>query len=130
MGGFRIQGRSAEAAERVIEDAVAVQEAGAFCIVLEGMPQDVAAEVTARLAIPTIGIGAGPDCDGQVLVCNDILGMDLSFSPRFVKRYARLQELAGQAFEAFAADVRQGGFPGPEHSFQRKKGPLKVAKLY
>lgn len=130
MGGFRVQGRSEEAAERIVRDAVAVEEAGAFCVVLEGMPRDVAAEVTARLAIPTIGIGAGPDCDGQVLVCNDILGMDLSFSPRFVKRYARLQETAVEAFSAFRAEVRAGDFPGPEHSFSRRRGPRKVAKLY
>jgi 3-methyl-2-oxobutanoate hydroxymethyltransferase len=130
MGGFRIQGRTEEAAERVIRDALAVEEAGAFCLVLEGIPSDVAAEITARLEIPTIGIGAGPHCSGQVLVCNDILGMDLSFAPKFVKRYARLQETATEAFEQFAAEVRAGDFPGPEHSFKRKGAPRKVAKLY
>ncbi len=130
MGGFRVQGRTDEAAERVIRDALAVEEAGAFCLVLEGIPSDVAAEITARLAIPTIGIGAGPHCSGQVLVCNDILGMDLSFAPKFVKRYAKLQETATEAFEQFAAEVRSGDFPGPEHSFKRKGAPRKVAKLY
>ena len=130
MGGFRIQGRSGDQADAVIRDALAVQEAGAFCLVLEGMPSDVAAEITQRLDIPTIGIGAGVHCDGQVLVCNDILGMDLSFAPRFVKRYARLEETAVEAFETFASEVRDGSFPGPEHSFRRRGTPRKVAKIY
>jgi len=130
MGGFRIQGRSEAQAEAVVRDALAVQEAGAFCLVLEGMPSDVAAEITQRLDIPTIGIGAGLHCDGQVLVCNDILGMDLSFAPRFVKRYARIEETAVEAFEQFASEVREGHFPGPEHSFRGRGAPRKVAKLY
>ena len=130
MGGFRIQGRGDSAADVVIRDAVAVQDAGAFCLVLEGMPSDVAAEITQRLDIPTIGIGAGIHCDGQVLVCNDILGMDLSFAPKFVKRYARMEETAVEAFGTFAAEVRLGTFPGPEHSFRSNSGALKVAKLY
>lgn len=130
MGGFRIQGRTDESAERVIRDALAVEAAGAFCLVLEGIPADVAAEITNRLDIPTVGIGAGVHCSGQVLVCNDILGMDLSFAPKFVKRYARFEELAVEAFETFAKEVREGSFPGPEHSFKRKGAPRKVAKLY
>lgn len=130
MGGFRVQGRTEEAAERVIRDAVAVEAAGAFCVVLEGIPADVAAEITNRLSIPTIGIGAGIHCDGQVLVCNDILGLDLSFAPKFVKRYARMEESAVAAFEAFADEVRTGAFPGPEHSFKSRGKPVKVAKLY
>ncbi|MBT3219714.1 MAG: 3-methyl-2-oxobutanoate hydroxymethyltransferase [Proteobacteria bacterium] len=130
MGGFRVQGRSDAAADQVVRDALAVQEAGAFCIVLEGMPTDVAAEITARLDIVTVGIGAGPHCDGQVLVCNDILGMDLSFSPRFVKRYAQLEETAVEAFSAYAEEVRESVFPGPEHSFTRKRAPRRLAKLY
>lgn len=130
MGGFRIQGRTDETAEQVIRDAIAVEQAGAFCVVLEGMPSDVAAEITERLAIPTIGIGAGVSCDGQVLVCNDILGMDLSFAPKFVKRYARFEETAVGAFKAYADEVRTGVFPGPEHSFKRKRAPAKLAKLY
>ena len=129
MGGFKIQGRSEEAAERVVRDALAVQDAGAFCIVLEGMPMDVASEITERLDIPTVGIGAGVGCDGQVLVCNDLLGMDLSFKPRFVKRYAELQTTIVQAVQTFADEVRSGAFPGPEHSFRRKT-PRQVAKLY
>ncbi len=130
MGGFRVQGRTEEAAERVVRDALAVEEAGAFCVVLEGIPADLAAEITHRLRVPTIGIGAGPHCDGQVLVCNDILGLDLAFAPRFVKRYARLEETAVEAFRTFAKEVRAGSFPGPEHSFRRKGPPRRVAKLY
>lgn len=130
MGGFRIQGRTDDDAERVVRDALAIEQAGAFCIVLEGIPSDVASEITERLAIPTIGIGAGPHCDGQVLVCNDILGMDLSFAPKFVKRFARVEETAVGAFQAFADEVRAGTFPGPEHSFTRKAAPRAVAKLY
>ena len=129
MGGFKVQGRSDQDAERVVRDALAVEAAGAFCIVLEGMPMDVATEITSRLSIPTIGIGAGPSCDGQVLVCYDLLGFDLAFKPRFVKRFAELETTIIGAMEAFAAEVRQGEFPGPEHSFRRKT-PRKVAKLY
>lgn len=129
MGGFKIQGRSEDDGERLVRDALAVEEAGAFCVVLEGIPRELAAEITARLSIPTIGIGAGPDCDGQVLVCNDVLGLDLSFEPKFVKRFARLEEDAVGALEAFAAEVRSGDFPGPEHSFHRKR-PTKLARLY
>lgn len=130
MGGFRIQGRSDEGADQVIRDALAVEKAGAFCVVLEGIPSDVAAEISTRLHVPTIGIGAGANCDGQVLVCNDILGLNLTFEPRFVKRYARFEETAVGAFQAFAAEVRAGTFPGPEHSFTRRRAPARVAKLY
>lgn len=130
MGGFRVQGRTADAAAEVIADAEAVAEAGAFCLVLEGIPTPVAADITARLDIPTIGIGAGPQCDGQVLVCNDLLGMDLSFQPKFVKRYAQLQDVMIGAFEQYAAEVRDGSFPGPEHGFSMKSPPVQLAKLY
>jgi len=129
MGGFKVQGRTEESAERVVRDALAVAEAGAFCIVLEGVPMDVATEITEKLAIPTIGIGAGPHCDGQVLVCNDILGMDLTFAPRFVKRYARLEEVITDAVGNYAKEVREGAFPAEEHSFKRKT-PRRIAKLY
>lgn len=129
MGGFKVQGRSTAAADRVVRDAVAIAEAGAFCVVLEGMPMDVAAEITARLDVPTIGIGAGAQCDGQVLVCNDLLGMDLSFAPKFVKRFARLEETILGAVGDYAKEVREGSFPGPEHSFTRRS-PRQVAKLY
>ena len=129
MGGFKVQGRSEAAARQVVADALAVADAGAFCIVLEGVPQDVGAEITERLDIPTIGIGAGPDCDGQVLVCNDILGMDLGFKPKFVKRYAELQTTMTDAFKAFGDEVRTGAFPDNAHSFTRKNR-ANVAKLY
>ena len=128
MGGFRVQGRTEDAAAAVLQDALAVQDAGAFCVVLEGMPTPVAEHITRKLQIPTIGIGAGPHCSGQVLVCNDILGMDLSFRPRFVKRYAELETTAIHALQAYAEEVRAGAFPGPEHGFDAK--PKKLARLY
>ena len=105
---------------QVLEDALAVAAAGAFCVVLEGVPAGLAQEITAQLDIPTIGIGAGPNCDGQVLVCNDLLGMDLSFKPKFVKRYATLQHTIVDAVSEYAKEVRSGSFPGPEHCFTRK----------
>jgi 3-methyl-2-oxobutanoate hydroxymethyltransferase len=117
LGGFKVQGRDEEAARRIREDAVAVQEAGAFCIVLEMIPAPLAAELTSELAIPTIGIGAGPACDGQVLVCNDLLGMDERFKPRFVKRFAHLDGTVRSAVAGFVEEVHKGVFPGPEHSF-------------
>jgi 3-methyl-2-oxobutanoate hydroxymethyltransferase len=128
MGGFRVQGRDQAGAERVVRDAEAVADAGAFCVVLEGVPVDVAAEITARLGVPTVGIGAGPQCDGQVLVCTDLLGMNLSFQPRFVKRYATLQDTIQDAVKAYAAEVREGVFPAQEHSFTRK-APRTLAKM-
>ena len=94
------------------------------------MPAELAAEITASLAIPTIGIGAGPQCDGQVLVCNDILGLDLSFAPKFVKRFARLEEVAADAFRAYGEEVRSGAFPTEEHSFRSKRRPVQLARLY
>lgn len=130
MGGFRVQGRTEEAADQVVADAIAVAEAGAFCVVLEGMPSLVARQITQRLDVPTIGIGAGPDCDGQVLVCNDVLGMDLSFRPKFVKRYAELQTHIIDAVGAYAQEVRGHVFPGTEHGFSMTRAPVKLAKLY
>jgi 3-methyl-2-oxobutanoate hydroxymethyltransferase len=129
MGGFRVQGRTDGEAERVLEDALAVEEAGAFMVVLEGIPAALAGEITARLAIPTIGIGAGVACDGQVLVVNDLLGLDLSFEPKFVKRFARLEEVVVGAVEAYAAEVRSGAFPDASHSFEARHKP-KIARLY
>jgi 3-methyl-2-oxobutanoate hydroxymethyltransferase len=130
MGGFRVQGRTDSEAERLLNDAAAVEEAGAFLLVLEGIPRDLAAEITSRVSIPTIGIGAGVACDGQVLVCNDLLGMDLTFQPKFVKRFARFEELAIDAFQQFANEVRAGEFPAPEHTFESKRSPAKIARLY
>jgi 3-methyl-2-oxobutanoate hydroxymethyltransferase len=117
MGGHRVQGRGEARRARVLADARAVQEAGAFAVVLEGVPADLAAEITAELAIPTIGIGAGAGCDGQVLVLHDLLGLS-DWTPSFVKQYANLGALASQAARAFAEDVAQGKFPGAEHSYR------------
>ncbi|HIJ81686.1 MAG TPA: 3-methyl-2-oxobutanoate hydroxymethyltransferase [Desulfuromonadales bacterium] len=116
MGGYKVQGR-AEQAERIMADALAVQEAGAFSVVLEGIPAELAARITAELTIPTIGIGAGPSCDGQVLVIHDILGLCEKYSPKFVKRYADLAPLISAAVRDYVDDVRTGRFPTDEHSF-------------
>lgn len=115
MGGYRVQGRSAAERERVIEDALAVEAAGAFAIVLEGVPADLAREITGRLRVPTIGIGAGVHCDGQVLVLHDLLGLS-DWAPSFAKCYANLGALASQAARRFAEEVAHRKFPGEEHS--------------
>jgi 3-methyl-2-oxobutanoate hydroxymethyltransferase len=117
MGGYRIQGKTEAQRERLFDDALAVQEAGAFAIVLEGMPSALAAEITEKLSIPTIGIGAGPGCDGQVLVMQDLLGLFEEFRPRFVKRFGELRKPVAEAVRAYAAEVREGTFPAQEHSF-------------
>jgi 3-methyl-2-oxobutanoate hydroxymethyltransferase len=122
MGGYKVQGRTAEAAARLLKDAVALERAGAFSLVLEGLPWQVAGAVTEAVGIPTIGIGAGPRCDGQVLVTNDLLGLFDEFTPKFVKRYANLRETLLQAFGQFREEVRAGAFPGPEHSFSLEAG--------
>lgn len=118
MGGYRVQGRGEAARARVLDDARAVQEAGAFAVVLEGMPAELAAEITRELEIPSIGIGAGVDCDGQVLVMHDMLGLADGFTPSFVKQYASLGSVAAAAARAFAEDVANGKFPGEEHSYR------------
>ncbi|MFA6823871.1 MAG: 3-methyl-2-oxobutanoate hydroxymethyltransferase [Geobacter sp.] len=116
MGGYRVQGRK-DQAERIIEDALAVQAAGAFAVVLEGIPSKLAARITEQLAIPTIGIGAGPACDGQVLVIHDILGLCEKYSPKFVKRYADLGPVITEASRQYVSEVKEGLFPTEEHSF-------------
>lgn len=116
LGGYKVVGRDAEA-EKVMEDARAVEAAGAFSVVLEKVPEGLAARITQGLAIPTIGIGAGVRCDGQVLVVDDMLGLFTDFRPKFVKRYAELGRSADEAIAAYAADVRARSFPAPEHSF-------------
>ncbi|MBI0294750.1 3-methyl-2-oxobutanoate hydroxymethyltransferase [Streptomyces sp. PRKS01-29] len=116
-GGYPVQGRGEEAAQQLLRDAKAVQDAGAFAVVLELVPAELAAEVTRSLHIPTVGIGAGPDCDGQVLVWTDMAGMTDGRVPRFVKSYARLREGLGDAARAFAEDVVGGAYPAEEHSF-------------
>ena len=130
LGGFKVQGRGAHGADQLMRDALAVQEAGAFSVVLEMVPAELAEEVSDALHIPTIGIGAGVGCDGQVLVCNDLLGFNLGFTPRFLKRYAELEATMVAAVSTFAQEVRAGTFPTAEHSFHRKRGPRKVSKLY
>jgi len=125
MGGHKVQGRrrgnAAGQRERVIQDALAVEAAGAFAVVLEGIPADLAAEITARLEIPTIGIGAGVGCDGQILVLHDVLGLCDRFSPKFAKRYAEVWQVAADAIGAYAADVRSRAFPTDAHSFHTLK---------
>lgn len=117
FGGFRVQGRGDVGRAQVIEDALAVQAAGAFAVVLEGIPADLGREVSQRLEIPTIGIGAGPDCDGQVLVMHDLLGLN-DWTPSFVKQYANLGALASQAARAYADEVRHRKFPDAKHSYR------------
>lgn len=116
LGGYRVQGRG-DAAERVLRDAEAVQEAGAFAVVMEMVPGEVAAQVTQKLQIPTIGIGAGNQCDGQVLVWQDAFGLRTGRMPRFVKQYADVRSVLLDAARAFDAEVKSGAFPGPEHTF-------------
>jgi 3-methyl-2-oxobutanoate hydroxymethyltransferase len=116
LGGYKVVGRAGEA-EKVMADARACEAAGAFSIVLEKVPQGLSGRITAALSIPTIGIGAGVDCDGQVLVIDDMLGLFTDFRPKFVKRYAELGKLADAAIATYAAEVRDRQFPGPEHGF-------------
>ena len=116
LGGYRVQGRG-DTASRVLRDAEAVQEAGAFAVVMEMVPGDVAAEVTAKLEIPTIGIGAGNQCDGQVLVWQDAFGLRTGRLPRFVKQYADLRSVLLDAARAYDSEVKSAAFPGPEHTF-------------
>jgi 3-methyl-2-oxobutanoate hydroxymethyltransferase len=118
MGGYRVQGRTGEAQQRLIEDARILQEAGAFSIVLEAIPMGLAESITETLTIPTIGIGAGSSCDGQVLVLHDVLGLFERFVPKFVKGYANLKEEAVKAIMQFKGEVERGEFPGEEQSFK------------
>jgi 3-methyl-2-oxobutanoate hydroxymethyltransferase len=117
MGGFRVQGKTDDDAERVLRDARALEEAGAYSIVLEGIPMNLARRITESVSVPTIGIGAGPDCDGQVLVCYDFLGMFRDLQPKFVKRFAELGEAVVNATRDYVNEVRDGSFPSAAHSF-------------
>jgi 3-methyl-2-oxobutanoate hydroxymethyltransferase len=123
FGGYKVQGRSDPAARQVIEDARAVVEAGAYALVLEGLPAAVAKAITAEVPVPTIGIGASRHCDGQVLVLYDLLGMDESFQPKFLKKYDNLAARVRGAVQAYAGEVRAGAFPGDEHAFGKKEKP-------
>ncbi|ADU96676.1 3-methyl-2-oxobutanoate hydroxymethyltransferase [Thermovibrio ammonificans] len=116
-GGYRLRGRTKEERVRILEDAKAVEEAGAVAVVLEKIPADLAKEITESLSIPTIGIGAGPFCDGQVLVFHDLVGLFTDFKPKFVKRYAELGREAEEAVKSFIKEVQEGKFPGEEHSY-------------
>ncbi len=120
LGGFKVQGRSADAAARIFEDAHAVEEAGAFALVLEGVPAPLARQITEALRIPTIGIGAGPDCDGQIQVFHDVLGL-LDYTPRHAKRFAELGAAIRTAIGQYAAEVQGGAFPDAAHSFDAER---------
>jgi 3-methyl-2-oxobutanoate hydroxymethyltransferase len=125
LGGFKVQGREPETARRIREDAKALAEAGCFAVVLECVPSALAAEVTREIAVPTIGIGAGPDCDGQVLVFHDVMGLTRDLRPRFVRRYADLSAAIEEAAKGFTRDVKSGGFPAAEESFTSGKTALR-----
>lgn len=128
LGGFKVQGKDIETARKMIDDALAIEEAGAFCLVLECVPTPLAKLITEKLQIPTIGIGAGPYCDGQVLVIYDVLGLYPRFTPKFVKKYINLQEHVADALQQYREEVSARTFPGPEHSFAMSDEVLK--KLY
>ncbi|WP_045116958.1 3-methyl-2-oxobutanoate hydroxymethyltransferase [Plesiocystis pacifica] len=129
FGGFKVQAREEAEAQRLREEALMLQDAGCFSMVLEGIPAPLATEVSASLSIPTIGIGAGNGCDGQVLVMQDLLGLDDNFKPKFVKRYAELADTVRDAFSEYAREVRSRAFPGKEHTFKAKKRKSKDAGL-
>lgn len=124
FGGFKVQGKTADSARKLLEDAHAVEEAGAFAVVLEAIPAELAALVSAELTIPTIGIGAGAGCDGQVLVNQDMLGMFHDFTPKFVRRFAEVGEVMRGAYAEYDRCVKDGTFPAPEHCYQAPDGVL------
>lgn len=125
LGGFKVQGKSADTAKRLIDDAMALAEAGCFSIVLEAIPAPIAEKITDAVSIPTIGIGAGPNCDGQVLVLHDMVGLFDRFVPRFVKQYELLGQKMLEALKRYRQEVEDGLFPGPEHSFSMPEEELK-----
>ena len=131
LGGFKVQGKSAQAARQLIDDALALEAAGCFSIVLEAIPAPLAEHITGRLAIPTNGIGAGPDCDGQVLVIHDLVGLYDRFTPKFVKQYARINEPVGEALRQYREEVQNRAFPTAAHSFTMKAEEMdRLLKLY
>ncbi|MFC2061657.1 3-methyl-2-oxobutanoate hydroxymethyltransferase [Elusimicrobiota bacterium] len=117
FGGYKVQGKSEKQADEILAEAKMLEDAGIFSLVLEGMPAELAKKITESLSVPTIGIGAGPDCDGQILVINDMLGMDLSFKPKYVRRYANLEESVIEAVKKYCDDVVEGKFPSEEESY-------------
>ena len=133
MGGYRVQGKTVGGAEQLLRDARAVEAAGAFSIVLEGIPRELAAEITKSVRIPTIGIGAGPDCDGQILVLHDLLGLTFQEPPKFARRYANVGEVISQAVREYCADVQGGSFPSDAESYHatsalQGKKPIRIAR--
>lgn len=124
LGGFKVQGKTADSARKLLEDAHAVEEAGAFAVVLEAIPAELAERVSAELTIPTIGIGAGAGCDGQVLVNQDMLGMFHDFTPKFVRRFAEVGDVMLDAYRAYDAAVKDGSFPAAEHTYAAPAGVL------
>jgi 3-methyl-2-oxobutanoate hydroxymethyltransferase len=128
LGGFKVQGRGRDAAAKVVADALAVEHAGAYAVVLEALPPDVAEEVTKAVSIPTIGIGAGQACDGQVLVCTDLLGMTRGHAPRFAKRYAEVGEVVVDAVRHYVGEVRSGVFPAREHAYKANDAGTRPAE--
>jgi 3-methyl-2-oxobutanoate hydroxymethyltransferase len=131
LGGFKVQGKSAQAAQQLIEDAQALEEAGCFSIVLEAIPAPLAEHITRAVAIPTIGIGAGPGCDGQVLVIHDLVGLYDRFTPKFVKQYTRINEPIAAALAQYKTEVENRTFPTEAHSFTMKPDEMdKLLRLY
>jgi len=128
LGGFKVQGKDAQTAQRIIDDALLLEEAGAFSVLLEAIPAPIAKRITERLNIPTIGIGAGPHCDGQVLVVHDMLGLFDRFTPKFAKRYVNLSQEMLKAFETYRQEVLQGIFPTDQHSFHIDEKELEKIK--
>ena len=133
MGGYRVQGKTAATAEQLVRDARAVEAAGAFSVVLEGIPRELASEITRSLHIPTIGIGAGPDCDGQILVLHDLLGLTFQDPPKFARQYANVGEVITKAVREYCNDVQVGNFPTDEESYHAQMGvksrkPISIAR--
>jgi 3-methyl-2-oxobutanoate hydroxymethyltransferase len=129
LGGYRVQGKTADAAEQLIRDARAVEAAGAFAVVLEAVPRELAAQITRELRIPTIGIGAGPDCDGQVLVIHDLLGLTFGQTPRFARQYANLGEIMSKAVHEYCEDVRSGTFPSDGESYHAARMAMEQKEM-
>jgi 3-methyl-2-oxobutanoate hydroxymethyltransferase len=130
MGGFKVQGREAEAAHQLVADAQRLEQAGCYALVIEGVPDVVGAMVTDAIDIPTIGIGAGPECDGQVLVYHDVIGLENRFKPKFVRRYGAAFDDQVAALAAYAADVRGGAFPAPDETYQANDTLTEALGLY
>jgi 3-methyl-2-oxobutanoate hydroxymethyltransferase len=129
LGGYRVQGKTVDAAGQLIRDARAVEAAGAFAVVLEAVPRELAAQITRELRIPTIGIGAGPDCDGQVLVIHDLLGLTFGQTPRFARKYANVGEIIAKAAKEYCEDVRSGTFPSDGESYHAARLAMEQSEM-